>query len=439
MAAYYLMIAYLACVYIQPGIKFPALAPFRPVLVVGLLAIVASVVYASRREKPMILRGQIMILLVFLVFMGLSVAGAYVQQDAFEAWVRFAKTVVLFFFMVNVVDTFPKLRGLLYGLLAIHALVAVEGILGFYTAVGRGDQQGLSGTLSNFLGDENDFALAINVVLPYALFLIPVVKTRRMKLFLAGCAGLFVLSLMFTFSRGGFVTLVAVGLHFLLKSKRKFLALGLAGVLALAAVVVMPATYWERIQSIGQYREDGSSQGRFWAWEAGWRMALDHPILGLGPGNFRTGYGKFYKPREAREAQFAPERWATAHSVYFQVLGELGFVGLGLFLWLVLSIFRTQRGLLRRYPPDSSADGEFVRAACLGMQGSLLAFLVGGLFLSATYYPHVWLTAVLTQMLASTALSTSPDAIGAVTDRGHRPTKKLSRRFQRGSFAQREF
>src|SRR3989304_7618546 len=131
---YCLMIASLGCEYLQPGVKFPALAPFRPVLIVGVLAGISSIAYLyNRRDRPLVFGTQTKIMLVTLGFMGASLIGAYVQQRAFDFWMMLAKRLLFLFLMINVIDTLAKLRGLLHALLMIHVVVAVNGLQAFQT------------------------------------------------------------------------------------------------------------------------------------------------------------------------------------------------------------------------------------------------------------------------------------------------------------------
>lgn len=121
-------------------------------------------------------------------------------------------------------------------------------------------------------------------------------------------------------------------------------------------------------------------------------MAVDHPILGVGAGHFPVKYGVEYRP-----PGFGPNEipWQTAHSIYFVILGELGFPGL-----LVLIIFigsnlaanrRVVREILERNDQQAITDVRLL--ACLS--ASLIAFAVGGAFLTAIYYPHMYVLAGL--------------------------------------------
>ncbi len=405
MIAYWSIIGYLAALYLQPGIKFPVLAPFRPLIVLGLAAVVTGIVYLARRQgRPLILSGQMRWMFIILAFMGLSGAFAYIKLTGYDAWVAFAKVVFFTVFLVNVVDSLPKFRGLLYALILIHVGVGLEGLEGFYTESDRAERKGLKGTLSNFLGDTNDFSLAINVMIPYAYFLGTVAKTRWVRWSLFACVGLFAMASMFTFSRGGFLTLFVLAVYTVVKAQRRLGAIVLGAVLLIIVSAVLPQSYWDRIETIGTFKQDSNAQTRFWAWKAGWNMALDNPVLGMGPGNFVTGYRVLYKPPEARNRTLF-----TAHSIYFQIMGELGFVGFALLAALVMSCLKAQRSVLARQPEefDNAADGAFLVAAAHATRASLIAYLVGGAFLSAAYYPHLWFNAALTQILAQMALAST--------------------------------
>ena len=146
------IILYFFCLYVQPAIKFPFIAPLRPVMLSGALAIVFGISYLWKREKPVVFHAQIRWIFLFLAFLGVCTVDAFVQADALTMWTRFAKMTVFIFFMVNVVDSVSKLKILLYSFLAFHIWVAADGLRSFYTTIGRGSQKGLGGTLGGFLG-----------------------------------------------------------------------------------------------------------------------------------------------------------------------------------------------------------------------------------------------------------------------------------------------
>jgi probable O-glycosylation ligase (exosortase A-associated) len=416
------LLAYLAAIYVQPAIKFPALAPLRPVLVLSIFLMVAAIAYLVQRRRPLTVDGEMRQILIFLAYMALCVVTAYLKVQALEKWLTFAQLMLVVFLMINIVDTLPRLRRFLYGMLAIHVLVALDGLRGFYTAGEREEAEGLQGTLSGFLGDTNDFALAMLVMVPYAYFLAAEARRPATRLLLRGVTVLYVLAAMFSFSRGGFLTLLAVLGCFVWRSKRRVQGLAAGAVLALALVVALPSTFWARMGTISEAGTDANAQTRLLAWQAGLRMWTTNPLFGMGPGNFQTGY-RLYKPEGAGNQIFA------AHSIYFQVLGELGVGGLSLGAWLVRSALQTRRAVRRQLDADAwrdHPDRPFGRAVANASEASLLAFLVGGAFLSAAYYPHFWFNLAFTQMLAvgvrlAAARAVEPRAVRLVNRFNPRP------------------
>jgi probable O-glycosylation ligase (exosortase A-associated) len=416
MAGFYALILYFACLYLQPGIKFPALAPLKPILLTAGLAIVFTIVHvASRGRRPVVFEDQTKIVLTIFAFASVSTVFAYIKTDALEWWGEFVKTIIIVLVVVNIVDSIDKVRKLLFALVLIHIPVAIEGIRGFYTDTldTKGTGRGLKGILSGFLGNSNDFALAVAVMLPVAYFMALATRSFVVKATLIGACILFSISIVATYSRGGFVTLAVIVAYIAFRSPSKGYAGVVIGGLLLALLVVAPAAYWSRMDTIGS--GDENTVTRLWAWKAGFLMALHNPLLGLGPDNFPTGFGSLYRPAEATTS-----RWFTAHSVYFQVMGELGFIGFALFAWLVVSTYRAQRDLLRRLDtPEGRAlpQLELFKAAGYALQASLLAFLVGAAFLSAAYYPHLWFNVALTQVVVAVARSAAPSRAAPVEHR----------------------
>jgi probable O-glycosylation ligase (exosortase A-associated) len=238
-----------------------------------------------------------------------------------------------------------------------------------------------------FLGDGNDFALSVNIVIPFCLFLLLDRPGARQKMLLFAVLVFLVLCVIGTSSRGGTVALACVALYFWLGSKKKLLTAFGLGVLVGAILTFAPDNYFERMHKIKNYEDDGSAQGRLMAWRAGVRMALDHPLMGVGAGHFGVKYGVEYRPPGISPTAIP---WQTAHSIYFLTLGELGFPGLTLVLWFFGSNFLANVRLSREMSLCRGEEG--VRATNLlrCLNASLLAFAINGAFLSAIYSPHIF-------------------------------------------------
>jgi O-antigen ligase len=134
--------------------------------------------------------------------------------------------------------------------------------------------------------------------------------------------------------------------------------------------------------------QEGSAAGRLDAWDGAWRMALDSPLVGVGAGRFPFAYGSQY-----RKSSNTP--FQTAHSIYFLALGELGFPGLILLLAIIVRNLTANRRLSREIgrtrPSNWTTDTQLLAS----LNAAMVAFAVAGAFLSAIYYPHLYVLAGL--------------------------------------------
>jgi probable O-glycosylation ligase (exosortase A-associated) len=138
----------------------------------------------------------------------------------------------------------------------------------------------------------------------------------------------------------------------------------------------MPGKWTQRMDTINTYKEDASAMGRINAWKMATNLALDRPLVG---GGFDIWNGVVF----ARYAP-VPEDVHAAHSIYFQALGEHGFVGLGLYLLLATLTFRRCSWIVRMTAKRD--DLKWAARLATMIQVSMLGFAVGGAFLSLLYY-----------------------------------------------------
>ena len=177
-----------------------------------------------------------------------------------------------------------------------------------------------------------------------------------------------------------------MGLVLLVKS-RKMALLFLLAVLAIPlALSYMPQTWFERMETIQTYQDDRSVQGRFDAWEYAYDKALNRPLIG---GGFQVFAGHM-----------------DAHSIYFEVLGEHGFIGLGLFLLLIIFTWRSGSSIKQQV---SGKENLYWSADLASMvQASLVGYAASGAFLGLAYfdlYYHLVAIMVLTKVVVVNELA----------------------------------
>jgi probable O-glycosylation ligase (exosortase A-associated) len=177
-------------------------------------------------------------------------------------------------------------------------------------------------------------------------------------------------------SRGALLALVAMLGVLWIRSPGKLMT-GTLGVIALVvALMFMPADWIERMRDIPDFQNDLSALGRLNAWRFALNLAADHPILGGGIHTFTPELFMIYAPD--------PTRFHDAHSIFFEVLAEQGYVGLVLFLVMgLLTLVMASRtiGLAKR-----REDLRWAVYLAGMLQVSIVGYVVGGTFLGLAYF-----------------------------------------------------
>lgn len=370
--------------YLRPGNYFPPIDVLKlnTILPLG----VAAMTFFSREGRPhdhaMGAPSTKWFIVVLLLF-GVQMFTSDVRLYVFEILKGFVGYLLLYYVIVRQVTTLARLRAVMLTLILVHLVT-----LGLYPNVIL-EPEARHTLGGSFLGDGNDFAWSVCVVIPFALFLASSSERKGWKYFYYGVFVLLMLAVVGTQSRGSSIALLSAICYLASQSKERVLALtGLAALIAVVAAFA-PTTYFERLETVTDWRTEGSAQGRILAWKTATSMALDHPITGVGAGHYSVKFGFEYKPDGYRGP------YLNTHSIYFTMLAEFGFPGLVVLVALTLgNIMRNQRliGALRR--TDTSATA-VTRKLMTAMQASLIGYMVAGAFLSGVFYPHLFVLAAL--------------------------------------------
>lgn len=372
-----LVIIYLVLEYLRPQDTISAFGAIRPNwIVIALMLLAWRRTHKSLRSvaSPQM---SLMLLLVLLLALWVPFATnnylAYGTLEGFLLLLPFCASCVLF------VDTPERLRSFLKWWSFLALCIAAKAISG----------HGVAG--SGFLGDENDVALLVNVMLPFVLCLFAFESKRPLKLLYLGISLLCVAAVVATRSRGGLVGLVAVFSVIWLLSPRKMLTLILVCILGFGVYLTADQQYWARMRTM-EATDEGTAKGRLDSWQAGWAMFKDHP-LGVGPGNFPIHFPE-YQPESMQHNMWG----RAAHSLWFTLLPELGIPGAVLYLLLaranLVSLWR-----LRSLPGDPEMR-RLARLLSIAFLASIAGFFTSGSFLSVLFYPHYW---YLSAMIVATS------------------------------------
>ena len=225
---------------------------------------------------------------------------------------------------------------------------------------------------------QNDFAFILATSLPFMFFLLG--RRRLLRPVLLGAIGLVSAAILLSLSRGALVGLAAGFVLFVLTDRRRLQVTLTAGAVAAVGTLFVihsnPQRFHESLVLKQQIAQQNVST-RFGAWSAAARLATDHPLLGVGPGNFQFHYN------DLTGQPLGTFTLTVAHNALLDVGAELGLVAMCLLaLYLLLAFVRLTAAIQRGY-----GDQGFVRA----LRISLTIAIVSAMFLSEQYFLPFWL------------------------------------------------
>jgi probable O-glycosylation ligase (exosortase A-associated) len=229
------------------------------------------------------------------------------------------------------------------------------------------------------------------------------------------CTVLIMLSILGSYSRGAFLGLAAVSIYLVYKSRQRWTLLPILLALGAVSLAFLPKQWFERVETIQTYEEDASAMGRINSWYFAFNLAKDRPLVGGGYDSFTPNLFERYAPD--------PEDFHDAHSIYFEVLGEQGFIGLALFLTLGWLAFRQGNRIRKLCKDRHELHWAFDLASMV--QVCLVGYAVAGAFVGLAYfdlYYHLLAMLVITQVLVNRTLkSPSQVDVHPVADADGRP------------------
>ncbi|MFH2035670.1 MAG: O-antigen ligase family protein [Candidatus Zixiibacteriota bacterium] len=370
--------------YARPQYFIPQLRVFKLGVAITVLTIISFIIQLVVTKKKIYWDRFNWTYLFFIAIIGVSVLTASNNYRAFVIFQLMLTTFIIYFMATNLIKTSENLGKLIWMMLAVHLFFSIKGIL-------EGGYAG--GTL---MGDENDFALALNTMVPFAFFIFTNSENLFKKYFSLIILISLILGVISSMSRGGWVGLVAVLFFCILKSNRKLLSFSLIIILALIAFMFAPPEYWDEIKTISDTHESTAAT-RLNYWEAAVRMFLEHPIIGVGADN-----GGFQMPHYVSGFANPLTQWGrTFHGTLPQVLAEMGILGFGSYIaMIIMAILYLRRIIASTLFPQNSNWKIYANS----ILGGIIGYLATATFLSTAFYPQLW-----TMFLFSVVLKRSYD------------------------------
>jgi O-antigen ligase len=368
--SYRFLLVFLMLLYANTPFLLPQLEVLRPAKIVAILALIALIsetVFGGRSFDFAMPEG--IWLIVFMGAAALSCVTALWPGFAVAAITEMLKMALVFFFLVNALTSEKKVRGVLW-VMMFGGLFPALGTLHNYQI--HNLNEGRAAWVGIF-ANPNEVAYSLVVLLPLAAYL-GYKSGWLARVVLFGMSLLFIAATFVTFSRGGLIGMVAVVEFFALRKKKVWLQVVIG--LMVAGGAILAQHYWSRGQDFSSLNDDLSFQQRIITSQAGIRMLIDHPALGVGIACSVVAW-----PLYAPQGVYTRGALIT-HNTFVQVFGETGLLGgIPFLLFLGTGLRR-----LRKHTAGTDVNdlGMAVEAAIWGF---VICGMSGGYVV--TWFPYI--------------------------------------------------
>ncbi|QBQ54510.1 putative O-glycosylation ligase, exosortase A system-associated [Nitrosococcus wardiae] len=320
----------------------------------------------SKEPKRIPWTRETVVLLLFTLWMLVSTIDAQFSYLAWEQWDKVWKIQLIVFLTLMLITDKQRITLLVWVIVLSIGFYGVKG--GLFTIFTGGSSRVL-GPPQSFIETRGAIALALNMVIPLMRYLQLQTQNPSARMAFTLAIGLTVFAVVGTQSRGGLLGLLTMGAMLTLKTRGAALFAVFGAVVLALAFYFMPAQWKERMEMLTTpeqtAQQDASARQRIDAWSFGYYKALSEPLTG---GGFEVYV----------------EHGVEAHSIWFEVLGEQGFIGFGLYLVLWLTTWRSASRIIKIV--GKRQDIRWMRDLAAMIQASLIAYAAGGSFLGLAYF-----------------------------------------------------
>jgi probable O-glycosylation ligase (exosortase A-associated) len=331
-----------------------------------------------------------LLMVALLIWMNITWQFALAPWAGAGKWDRTVKVIGFAILTAQMLSSRVRLEAFVWAFVLAATYFAVPSAIKLIVSGGSGgieDGEVVVGGYGSFFGDRVTLSIVLAMTLPFALYLarwatlVPPRLLRYAKPAMLGVAASCLLGSIGTFARTALLSMGATLFMLGIRSRRKLIGPLAVVATGLVLYLIAPESWFGRMDTLTNYQQDASAMGRMDAWKWSWTMGLQHPILGGGFGVFVLDAGSIR----------GKAGWLEAHNIFFEILAEHGFVGLGLFCGLMIAIYRScavvQKRVRGRVEYAWTAD--LARAT----QIALVAFAVGGSFVSIASNPFLYMLA----------------------------------------------
>ena len=374
--SYALLLLFLLQLYSSIAVLYPALEAVRPALTIGGLALAALLLERVWFSRGFVLvRPDSFFLVAFACAAALSAFGAFWPGLAARSTADFLKILILYFVVLNCVDSEKRLRGVVWTMVLAGLFPALGGLRFFQNGNTVDGRLHWVGTF----GNPNELAHSLVILFPLAVVLASELKLSR-RLLVWGLPALYAGVVYLTFSRGALLGLfAALGLMALLH-RRSSARLVTAGLLAAGILAVV--FYWTRGEGFSGLGQDASFQQRITTFQTALAMFVHHPLFGVGLTCSPVAW-PFYAP-----ANLPYRTWLIIHNTFLQALSETGLVGfLSLSLFFTWTLHRAWKTARLAAAAGQEKFSNLVRGLLASFFGFFVCAMSGGFVLA--WFPYI--------------------------------------------------
>lgn len=339
----------------------------------------------SREKKEMLWTRETVLLLIFIGWMLFTTFFAFYPDLAWGQWNKVWKIQLMIFLTVMLIKNREQLHWMVW---VIAASIGYYGVKGGIFTIMTGGSQRVWGPEGTFIGGNNEIAFALIITIPLIRYLHLQAEQKWVRWGLAMAMVLSAIAAIGSQSRGALLAILAMGFFLWLKSRHKAVTAIYIVIAVAILAALMPQEWYDRMDTIKTYQEDGSAQGRINAWHTAFNLAKDR-ITGGGFETFQAAVFRQYAPD--------PMNVRDVHSIYFETMGEHGFIGFALFMSVGLLGWLRAQQIINRSKQDP--DKKWATDLAAMIQVSLVGYAVGGAFLGLAYFDlpyHLIIIIVLT-------------------------------------------
>jgi O-antigen ligase len=347
--------------------------------------------------------------LLMLLFLGVMIIDIPIAKNSYAVvWTSYGMAVLflgLCLPLVQFINSIARFQ------IIMHSLMGIFVVIGAWASV----HQGYGPAAASGGQDENYVTACMAMGFPLLLYSSISARTKLRKILYLAPIPILLLAVVVAEnpSRGGVLGFIGVIGYMVYHSKKRVMALVSVGVLAAIVGLLAGATFWNEIGTTTD-TDTGTADHRKDLWRIATYMFMSYPLTGIGPNNYRWRIQEFETDEIIEKYGHSLGGTAFTHSLYFELLAELGSAGVILFALIAVRNFRDLAEIKRRVrqimdrEPSAVSIGEpiashlpsagtlkLLQCYAQGLTASFIAFLVCSAFISTLYYSYFWLFSAL--------------------------------------------